>query len=270
MKTIFHKRHWLLFIAVAFLFAGCAAKESPQELALIGEYVDDYDTTHTVSWDKWQQTSSYGESEFNILSYDNEVMYLVAQNAATNAYNPDLFSRFDWAVVEGGTYYCQTAYDAATAEDAAAVEAADATNPAVSGCGQFAWTKLHDLADVPEIAGVYGDNWGSTTHTILPGSWTQSFPDDADGNPVDPLVFTVKQFNNEAKYLIAQNGASNAYNPSLFSRFDWTEVEGTLYYCQTAYAAITEDVALATPAANATDPATSGCGDFSWTKLTRK
>ena len=41
-------------------------------------------------------------------------------------------------------------------------------------------------------------------------------------------------------------------------------VADKLWYCQTAYAAESEEAALATEAADATNPAEEGCGGFSW------
>ena len=105
------------------------------------------------------------------------------------------------------------------------------------------------------IRGSYSDNWGSH-HVITNSTWTTG-----------SSVFHVSIVNNGAKYLIAQNDQSNTWNPCLWSRYDWTRSEGKLYYCQTAYNAATEAAALATPPADPSDPATSGCGGFSWTEL---
>ena len=82
-------------------------------------------------------------------------------------------------------------------------------------------------------------------------------------------IFHITQYSNEDLYIIAQNDENNEYNPSLWSRFDWTiDADSNLYLCQTAYDAATEEAALGTEAADATDPANSGCGGFSWSSLT--
>ena len=76
-------------------------------------------------------------------------------------------------------------------------------------------------------------------------------------------------FDNDANYLIGQNDAVASYAPEKWSRYDWTvDGDGTLWYCNTAYDAETEADALATPAADATDPAAGGCGTFAWSSLT--
>ena len=67
--------------------------------------------------------------------------------------------------------------------------------------------------------------------------------------------------------LVAQNDSGNEWSADLWSRFDWTENEAGLWYCQTAYGAESEEAAMMTEAPDATDPANSGCGSFSWSKL---
>lgn len=105
------------------------------------------------------------------------------------------------------------------------------------------------------IRGSFSDSWGSH-HVITNSTWTSG-----------SSVFHISQVDNGAKYLIARNDQGNTWNPCLWSRFDWTRSEGKLYYCQTAYNAATEAAALSTPPADPSDPATSGCGGFSWTEL---
>ena len=108
-----------------------------------------------------------------------------------------------------------------------------------------------------EIAGSWADGWGGTQE-ISSETWTSG-----------DAVFHISQFDNDADYAIAQNDAANEWNPDLWSRFDWTwHTDGVLYYCQTAYAAASETDALATAAADASDPTTTGCGGFSWTSMT--
>ena len=67
-------------------------------------------------------------------------MWIVAQNASTNAYNPDLWSKFEWMYDADTLYYCQSAYDAADAQTAQDTMAdRDDVN---AGCGGFGWSIL--------------------------------------------------------------------------------------------------------------------------------
>ena len=80
-------------------------------------------------------------------------------------------------------------------------------------------------------------------------------------------MVAVTQFDNDANYIVGQNDSVNSYAPDKWSRYDWTvDAEGTLWYCNTAYDAETEEDALAA-SADASDPATSGCGTFPWSSL---
>ena len=220
------------------------------DIAIAGDWADSWGGTHAVDNAAWRS----GDSTFAIASYDNAAGVAIAQNGPDNAWNPGLWSRFDWTWSDDGAlYYCQTAYDAASADAAEATPAADGAD-LLTGCGGFSWTELRPVLS---ITGGWTDSWGST-HAINAFRWA-----------IDFSFFEVSQADDGAGWLVAQNGLANEWNPGLWSRFDWTwDAEGALWYCQTAYDAATEADALATPAADAADPAAGGCGGFTWTSLT--
>ncbi len=109
------------------------------ELAIVGTYTDNWGGTHEITSDQWVQ----GDSTYAIESFNNVDMHAIALNGSGNAYNPDLYSRFDWTWDSSDQlWYCQTAYAAATAEEAEATAAADPADPSTTGCGGFSWTQL--------------------------------------------------------------------------------------------------------------------------------
>jgi hypothetical protein len=110
---------------------------------------------------------------------------------------------------------------------------------------------------VLSIVGSYEDEFG-TEHVITEEVWTQTYPGAA------PLTFEIDTFG--ADWLVAQNGPDNAYSPDLWSRFDWVEVDGDLYYCQTAYDAPDAASAEAATPADTTD-VDAGCGGFPFSML---
>jgi len=123
--------------------AGDTDTEGSDELAIAGSYTDEFGTEHTIDESSWVQVSAYGTLSFAVLSFDNAEQSLVAQNGSSNAFNPDLYSRFDWVEgMHGDLFYCQTAFDAATEEAAEATPRADDTDPENTGCVGFAWTNL--------------------------------------------------------------------------------------------------------------------------------
>ena len=107
-------------------------------LFLIGSYVDNYDTEHTITQQSWTQ----GNSIFAIKMFSNTEKYVITQNDANNEYNPEQWSRFDWTIKDDTTWFCQTSYDSVTQEDAIGVTPADAADPTSTGCSGFSWSKL--------------------------------------------------------------------------------------------------------------------------------
>jgi hypothetical protein len=105
-------------------------------LAIVGSYTDDFGDMHTISETEW--TNSAGS--FAIAQYDNDEMWLVAQNAETNMFSPGLWSRFDWAWDGEQLYYCQSVFDGATIE--AALAGSANADDLTMGCGGFPWSQL--------------------------------------------------------------------------------------------------------------------------------
>jgi hypothetical protein len=109
-------------------------------LAIAGSYEDEYGDMHTISETEWTISPSAGI--FVISQWNNDEMWLVAQNHETNMYNPGLWSRFDWAWDAEQLYYCQSVFDGATIDDALA-GSADAGDLTGMGCNGFPWTRLN-------------------------------------------------------------------------------------------------------------------------------
>jgi len=116
------------------------------DLAIVGNYTDDFGDSHAISSDQWLQSFSSGDTlTFAIELYDNHEQFIVAENGDDDLYNAGLFSRFDWTWdADSILYYCQSAFDAETADDAEATARPDDSDPASAGCGvsSFAWTSL--------------------------------------------------------------------------------------------------------------------------------
>lgn len=108
--------------------------------ALEGEWVDDFGTEHVITESVWTQTfPGAAPYTFDIDSLGTDS--LVAQNGAGNGYFPGLWSRFDWVLVDGDPWYCQSVFDAADAESAADAPDAD-RGDRDAGCGGFSFTHL--------------------------------------------------------------------------------------------------------------------------------
>lgn len=111
-----------------------------------------------------------------------------------------------------------------------------------------------------EIAGTWADAWGNT-HTITDTTWVTTGGDGTRSS------YSLSSYDNSADFTVGQNASDNLYFPGLWSRFDWTNSGGTLYYCQSAYDAADESDAT-NSSADRSSPTTGGCGGFPWSVLT--
>jgi hypothetical protein len=131
-----------------------------------------------------------------------------------------------------------------------------ATEPSSEASTEPAGEPATEPQDDVSIIGIWDDGYGGTyditSETIT--NWGS--------------VYAITQYSNSDMYIIAQNDANNEYNPSLWSRFDWTmDVYNNFYLCQTAYDAVSEEDALNTPAADSSNPTIDGCGEFAWSSI---
>jgi hypothetical protein len=221
-------------------------------LKIVGSYTDNWNTDHTISSAQWDIV---GTGSFDVSVFDNEAEFVIAQNASTNDFNPDMWSRFDIAYAGNDLYYCQTGYGEANEQDALDLPRSDDSAPATTGCGgEFGWTLL--ASDDLEIAGAWEDDWAQA-YALSDSEWS-----------IDSSTYAITSFDSTGNFLIAQNDSGNEFNADLWSRLDWTYVGNALYVCQSAYDAATEQDAIDTVAADANDPATEGCGgEFPWSLL---
>jgi hypothetical protein len=110
-----------------------------------------------------------------------------------------------------------------------------------------------------EIIGTWADSYGGL-HTISDNSWD-------DG--LSPR--SVQDFDNNANWVVTQNAPDDEYSPDMFNYVVWTDADanGMWWTCTVGYGIATLDEALAVPnTADDSDPATDGCGGFSWTSMT--
>jgi hypothetical protein len=257
---------WLKWSAFPILLVACTGTEDTDEtgdtdaivaaFAVTGDWAEvsgSFPTRevwgyHSVSDAAW--SDAFG-STYAIAQYSNEPAFAIAQNDAVNSFNPSLWSRFDAATDEdGGWFYCQTVYDAASEDDALNATPADDADPETSGCGGFSWSHL--VPKLP-IAGNWDD--GFAAHGIDEATWV--IGDDS---------FAIYDTDLGNELLIAQNGADNTYNPGLWSRFEWQFDGSALSYCQSVYDGASAEAATAAPRADAAD-LTEGCGGFPWSTL---
>ena len=108
-----------------------------------------------------------------------------------------------------------------------------------------------------EITGDWVSNFGGT-ESIDSTTWGEA---------------AVTEFDNDENFAVTQNADDAEFSPGLFNRLVWTERDPdddcSFYYC---WVSIGRDSAAdardSDDTADASDPETTGCGGFPWTKLT--
>ncbi len=111
-------------------------------IPLLGLWNDEWGTTHPIENELWTQGAAPSASLCHISQYDGVAAWAITQNDETNAWSPDLWSRFDWATLGGQLYDCRTASAEVSEAAALAVLEADPSDPIHGGCRGFAWTTL--------------------------------------------------------------------------------------------------------------------------------
>ena len=241
-----------------------ADTEEEGPLEIIGRYIESsefLEALHVITETDWtMKSATYGTSIYKISQYSNKNDFIIAQNDASNGYAPEKWSRFDYTEKDGELYFCQTAYEAETEDAALATPAADKTDPATKGCGDYdsPWTKL--TKDVVEIIGRYRDNYGMP-HVISNTAWSQP-------TPYYRALFHITQYDSINNVIIAHNDEEiELGNGGKWSRFDYVINGEDIYYCQIAYEEETEEAALAVTTANREDLTGTGCSGRPWSKL---
>jgi len=112
------------------------------------------------------------------------------------------------------------------------------------------------VAESLEIVGEYDDNFGGE-QIITDSDWNGS---------------AIVGYDNELNVVYTQFPDDDMYNPSKFAKTVYTEPkDGSFYFCMVEFSLDTLDDAKASETtADDSDPETSGCAGFSWTKATPK
>jgi hypothetical protein len=111
------------------------------------------------------------------------------------------------------------------------------------------------MADTIAVAGTWLSNFGGT-ETITDQRWSDAI---------------VVEFDNANHVAFTQNPLTATYGPGKFNKLVWTPIAGaSFYYCFVDFSLESLAAAKATTkVADASNPDKSGCGGFSWTKLTK-
>jgi len=105
-----------------------------------------------------------------------------------------------------------------------------------------------------ELVGDWSTNYGES-YSITNEMWGPS---------------SIHAFDNEENWAVTQYSEEDEWNPNLFAKQVWTEIDdmGFFYQCTVLFSADTFEEALNTEdTADASNPAEGGCAGFKWTQF---
>ncbi|MEM7153236.1 MAG: hypothetical protein AAF799_10350 [Myxococcota bacterium] len=114
-----------------------------------------------------------------------------------------------------------------------------------------------------EIGGEWAEDLGKGVvidHIIDDASWAQNAP-------WGDSLFHIEDYDNEARWVIAQGDADNESFPGLYNKFNWLWQDETLYYCTAIFDAETPEDAMAAENGDESE-LENGCFGFAWSVLT--
>jgi hypothetical protein len=110
--------------------------------ALLGVFEDDYQNRFAISATEWLQLP---HGKFNVIRWNAESRYLIAQNDPSNSHAPGMWTRIDWVMLNGMApwewAFCLTAYEAPTADSAEATRTARPDTPR-TGCNGYPYSRM--------------------------------------------------------------------------------------------------------------------------------
>jgi len=221
------------------------------KIELVGTWKSNFDTVEVISESKWGRAS--------IVEFDGSARIAYTQNATDDAFSPSAFNRLVWTTITNNSfYYCTVDFGLNSLDEAkASTKVADAADPDNAGCGGFAWTKLTAYTPPPPfaLAGTWTSNFGGM-EVITSTSWNGS---------------ALIEYDNDALVAYTQNPADAQWGPNEFNKQVWAGLtDNSVYYCTVDYGFASLELAkTSTKTFDASEPEASGCGGFSWTKLSK-
>lgn len=220
-----------------------------QTLEVEGTWVTNFGSTVEIDDESW--------GDHAVVEFDNDEAFAITEVPDSAETNPGTFNKLVWTEPSDGTWwYCTVDFGLESVEAALNTEkTADASNPAESGCGDFAWTQMR----VPiELTGTYTTQFEGT-EVITATTWDFG------------IETAIVDWDNEDNWAVTQNPDDAEMNASTFNKVVWTEpdTDGVFYYCTVDFGLETEESARnSEESADSSMPEEGGCGDFPWTKMT--
>ncbi len=216
----------------------------PAELALIGDWIDDWGTDVVITAD----AVIFPWATQTIHSFDNEAESLLAVDASGET---DVWYRYDWTMQDGTFWFCTAVFDGTSAEDAAGRADSDRAAYDADGCGGFAFSQLLEPVAIRGSWTLPEDISLEVTKT----TWTAS-----------EISGSIAAWSNDEQYVVV-NYSTDFMITDQHIRRDWVVVDDETYLCETSVepGTLAEAEALSRP--DHSGPSTGGCHDNPWTLM---
>jgi hypothetical protein len=139
----------------------------------------------------------------------------------------------------------------------------------LAGCGDADDPPLNPIEEQGEleIKGTWDSSFGGVD-TITDDTWLE---EGGEGDTAYTFEQLIVSYLNDENELVTEVAGMDGASPT-YSRTVWTEIDGdSFYFCTTDFLLSSAAAAEArNTVPDDSDPDNSGCGDFSWTKLTRQ
>lgn len=217
--------------------------------AVKGTWKTNFGSYVTITDNAWYSASSWGKSVSDVKKISGG--YVITQNSATDAYNPSKFVKNEYHSIEGGYAYCSTKYDAATQSEAESFDSSAVyiKTDEAKGCNGFPFTKLTKYEN--PLIGSWTDNYNQKI-VISASEWKVG-----DSSP-----HKIEAYGDS--WILMQNPADAAYNPSKWSLVQWHKKGNDWAWCTSVYdgasakATLTKNTATIYDSSNAA----TGCNGF--------
>ena len=213
-------------------------------IELGGDWASNFGESATINSFTWALNT--------VISYDNSENLVILQLPEDDEWNPSKFSRVVWTEPAEGVFWaCTVAYGQDSAADALAADGeADPEDLEGEGCAGFPWTRWR-------------------TALAIAGEWvTQGVDVTIDSHSWG--TFAVVDYDNAAAWAVMQEPAESGGE---FAKVTWvvSQDEPGIWVCELGADLESAEAAMeAENNADATDPASGGCGGAPWGWLTPK
>ena len=135
----------LIYLTMLLSFSLVTSCDSDDDNGDNSDLISEISGTWTSNYDEvyifTDETIESPYSTYTIVAVGDN--YVICQNDADDAYNPNLYSKFVFTNITADTFnYCQSFYDAESQLEIESTEEPSDSSDLENGCGGFSWSNM--------------------------------------------------------------------------------------------------------------------------------